>query len=288
MEIADPVAGAVVEVVRVDADPVIRDSNRPEEATGRNARAHVVDLMRVGRQRVYDQTRVKVKSYEAEGSFVLLSVDADVLAAHEPVVAVEEQRLRIFGLRIPARTCAPDGRDPGGAAVVEDRARLNPWTEERVIAGEESTRNRNRIPPGRVDERREQHQRPGHGGGGDARGPKKLSTRHRALPEMLVSHVGMAGHPLPHAVTHIPNLLERHRPPHRLSPTSGGGTIPTYVGNVTQGDDSVNTCPRNTSPPCPPPERGRRSGQVQPVGWSWIVPRSGISGRKKLVSNPRP
>ena len=89
MEIADTVTGALAEVVRFDADPAIRDPNGPEEATGRNARAHVVYLMRIGRQGVY-QTPVDVESYEAEGSFVLLSVAADVLAAHEPVVTVEE------------------------------------------------------------------------------------------------------------------------------------------------------------------------------------------------------
>ena len=89
MELVDSVAGAVIEVVRVDADPALRDPNRTEEATGRDSRADVVDLVRVGRQRVY-LTLVDVESDEAEGSFVLLSVGADVPALHEPVIAVEE------------------------------------------------------------------------------------------------------------------------------------------------------------------------------------------------------
>src|SRR5436189_5247072 len=129
MELLDSVVGAVIEIVPVDVDPSIGDPNRPEEATGRDARAHVVNLMRVGRQRIY-QTLIDVKSYEAESSFVLPSVHADVLTTHEPVVAVEEQRRGFVRLGIPAGAGALDSRDSGGAAVVEDRARLHAWTEE--------------------------------------------------------------------------------------------------------------------------------------------------------------
>src|SRR5438445_9824186 len=103
MQLLDSVAGAVIEVVRVDVDPAVGDPNRPEEATGRDARADVVNLMRVGRQRIY-QTLIDVKSYEAESSFVLPSIHADILTAHEPVVAVEEQRRGFLCLRIPAGT----------------------------------------------------------------------------------------------------------------------------------------------------------------------------------------
>src|SRR2546430_16369621 len=146
MELLDSVVGAVIEVVRVDVDPAVGDANRPEEATGRDARAHVGNLMRVGRQRIY-QTLIDVKSYEAKSSFVLPSIHADELATHEPVVAVEEQRRGLVCLRIPAGPRALDGGDPGGAAVVEDRARLHAWTEEGMVAGEESAGNRNRISP---------------------------------------------------------------------------------------------------------------------------------------------
>src|SRR2546430_12303890 len=151
MQLLDSVAGAVIEVVRVDVDPAVGDPNRPEEATGRDARADVMNSMRVGRQRIY-QTLIDVKSYEAESSFVLLSIHADVLTTHEPVVAVEEQRRGFLCLRIPAGTRALDGGDPGGAVVVEDRARLHAWTEEGAVAGEESARDRNRILPWRVAE----------------------------------------------------------------------------------------------------------------------------------------
>src|SRR6266576_1203575 len=144
MELLDSVVGAVIEIVPVDVDPSIGDPNRPEEATGRDARAHVVNLMRVGRQRIY-QTLIDVKSYEAESSLVLPSIHPNVLATHEPVVAVEEQRRRFVCLRIPAGTRTLDGGDSRGAAVVEDRARLHAGTEEGVVAGEESARNRNRI-----------------------------------------------------------------------------------------------------------------------------------------------
>src|SRR2546428_13166579 len=91
MELLDSVVGAVIEVVRVDVDPAVGDPNRPEEATGRDARADVVNLMRVGRQRIY-QTLIDVKSYEAESSFVLLSIHPDVLTTHEPGVAPERKR----------------------------------------------------------------------------------------------------------------------------------------------------------------------------------------------------
>src|SRR2546421_4547588 len=146
MQLLDSVAGAVIEVVRIDADPAVGDPNRPEEATRCDARAHVVNLMRVGRQRIY-QTLIDVESYEAESSFVLLSIHADVLATHEAVVAVEEQRCGLVCLRIPAGPRALDGSDPGGAAVIEDRARLHAWTEKGMVAGEESAGNRNRISP---------------------------------------------------------------------------------------------------------------------------------------------
>src|ERR1700736_1284948 len=33
-------------------------------------------------------------------------------------------------------------------------------------------------------------------------------------------------------------------------------------------------------------EGGKGPDQAHPVGWSWIVPRSGISGRKKVVTKP--
>src|SRR6266576_1227818 len=146
MELLDSVAGAVIEVVGIDADPAVGDPNRPEEATGRDARTHVVNLMRIGRQRIY-QTLIDVKSYEAESSLVLPSIHADVLATHEPVVAVEEHRRRFVCLRIPAGTGTLDGGDSRGAAVVEDRARLHAGTEKGVVAGEESAGNRNRIFP---------------------------------------------------------------------------------------------------------------------------------------------
>src|SRR2546421_1381028 len=148
MQLLDSVAGAVIEVVRVDVDPAVGDPNRPEEAAGRDARAHVVNLMRIGRQRIY-QTLIDVKSYEAESSFVLLSIHPDVLTTHEPVVAVEEQRRGFVCLGIPASTRTLDGGDSGGAAVVEDRARLHAWTEEGMVAraGREAARNRNRIFP---------------------------------------------------------------------------------------------------------------------------------------------
>src|SRR5438309_10890639 len=146
MELLDSVAGAVIEVVRIDADPAVGDPNRPEEATGRDARAHVVNLMCIGRQRIY-QTLIDVKSYEAESSFVLPSIHADILATHEPVVAVKEQRCGLVCLRIPAGAGALDGGDPGGAAVAEDCARLHAWTEEGMVAGEDSAGNRNRISP---------------------------------------------------------------------------------------------------------------------------------------------
>src|SRR5438552_7285520 len=212
MQLLDSVVGAVIEVVPIDVDPAVGDPNRPEEATGRDARTDVVNLMRVGRQRIY-QTLIDVKSYEAESSFVLLSIHPDVLATHEPVVAVEEQRRGFVCLRIPAGTRALDGGDPSGAVVVEDRARLHAWTEEGVVAREESARNRNRIFPGCVDEFWEPHRRGCHCGRGNGRRAQELPARHRALPEMIVSHIGPAGDGLPHAVAHLPLLLERSPTP---------------------------------------------------------------------------
>src|ERR1700719_1226335 len=129
MQVLDLIPGALPEVVRFDAHPAVRDPNRPEQATGCDARAHVVNLMSVGRQRVY-LTLIDVESDEAERPFVLLSVGADIFATHEPVVAVEEQRRRLSRLRIPSSAGAPHGGDARGAAIVEDRARLHTWAEE--------------------------------------------------------------------------------------------------------------------------------------------------------------
>src|SRR5882672_6809831 len=121
----DLVAGAVLEFVRIHVDPAVGDPDRPEKAAGRDVRAQVVFLMRVGCERIH-RTLIEVESYEAESSFVLLSVHPDVLAAHEPVVAVEVHGLRRSRLRIPGSSGSLDGGDAGGATVVEDRARLYP------------------------------------------------------------------------------------------------------------------------------------------------------------------
>src|SRR5207253_2280289 len=125
LQLVDSIPRAIVEVVRIDADPIVRDPNRPEEATRRDARAHVVFLVSIGCERIH-RTLIEVESYEAESSFVLLSVHPDVFAAHEPVVAVEVHGLRLSRFRIPGSAGALDGGDPGGATVVEDRARLYP------------------------------------------------------------------------------------------------------------------------------------------------------------------
>src|SRR4030081_1855558 len=158
----DLVAGAVLEFVRIHVDPPVGDPDRPEKAAGRDARAQVVFLVSFGIKRIH-RTLIEVESYEAESSFVLLSVHSDVSAAHKPVVAVEVHGLRLSRLRIPGSAGALDGGDPGGATVVEDRARLYPRTEEGMVAGEESARNVNRIPPGSVGEHREPHRRRCHG-----------------------------------------------------------------------------------------------------------------------------
>jgi hypothetical protein len=147
MQVLDLIAGALREVVRFDAHPAVRNPYRPEQAAGRDARIHVVDLMSVGRQRVY-LTLIDVESDEAEGPFVFLSVDRDVPAAHKSVVAVEQKCRRLARLRIPASAGALDGRDPRRALVVEDRTRLYPWPEEGMVEiWDESTRNRNWVSP---------------------------------------------------------------------------------------------------------------------------------------------
>src|SRR2546425_11629129 len=142
----DLVAGAVLEFVRIHVDPAVGDPYRPEEAAGRDARAQVVFLMSMGRQRIH-RTLIDVESYEAESSSVLISIHADVLAAHEPVVAVEVDSLRLSRLRIPGSSGSLDSRDAGGAPVIEDAAWLHVGTEERVVAGEESAWDVNRISP---------------------------------------------------------------------------------------------------------------------------------------------
>src|SRR2546425_998863 len=228
----DLVAGAVLEFVRIHVDPAVGDPYRPEEAAGRDARAQVVFLMSMGRQRIH-RTLIDVESYEAESSSVLISIHADVLAAHEPVVAIEVHSLRLSRLRIPGSSGSLDGGDAGGATVVEDRARLYPRTEEGMVAGEESAGNRTRVSPGRVREHREPHRRGRHRGRRNRRRAEELSPRHRALPEMIVSHIGVAGHRLPHAAAHLPLLLEDPTPTLTLA-RMRGRDIPTYLGKVTQ------------------------------------------------------
>src|SRR6267143_5603448 len=162
----DLVAGAVLEFLRIHVDPAVGDPDRPEKAAGRDVRAQVVFLVSIECKRIH-RTLIDVESYEAESSFVLLSVHPDVLAAHEPVVAVEVHGLRLSRLRIPGGAGALDGGDPGGATVVEDRARLYARTEEGMVAREESARTVNRIPPGRIGEHREPHRRGCHCCSGD-------------------------------------------------------------------------------------------------------------------------
>src|SRR5437879_6783992 len=101
MELVDAIAGSIIEVTRLDADPVVRNPNRPEQPTRSDPRTHVVDLMSVGRQRV-NLTLIDVESDETEGPFVLLSVCGDVPAAHKSVVAVEQERHRLASLRMQA------------------------------------------------------------------------------------------------------------------------------------------------------------------------------------------
>src|SRR2546425_6229974 len=113
-------------------DPAVGDPYCPEEAAGRDVRAQVVFLMSIGLKRIH-RTLIDVESYEAESSFVLLSVHPDVFAAHEPVVAVEVHRLRLSRLRIPLGSGSLDCRDPRGAPVIEDAAWLHVGTKERVV-----------------------------------------------------------------------------------------------------------------------------------------------------------
>ena len=88
-QLLDAEAGSIIEILGADPDPVVRDPYGPEEPVGGDAGVEVMLLMSVGRQRIY-LILVDVESDEAEGSFVLLSVGADVPALHEPVIAVEE------------------------------------------------------------------------------------------------------------------------------------------------------------------------------------------------------
>src|ERR1700694_439779 len=134
LEPFDSISCSFAKVVRLDADPTVRDPNCPEQAAGRDARADVVPLVSVRVRRRIKLTLIDIESDEAERPFVLAPVHADVLAAHESVVTVEQEGRRLSRLRIPAGAGAPDGRDAGGAAVVEDRARLLPRTEEGVVA----------------------------------------------------------------------------------------------------------------------------------------------------------
>ena len=80
----------VVEVVVVDFDPTIGDPNRPEEPTWGDVRAYIVQLVSVGRQRIY-LILIDIESDEPERSLMAVSVHANVLTPHEPVVAVEQQ-----------------------------------------------------------------------------------------------------------------------------------------------------------------------------------------------------
>ena len=140
LELVDSISCALAKVVCLDANPAVGDANRPEETTGRDARADVMPLVSLQDRRRIKLTLINIESDEAERPFVFAPVHADVHASHEPVVAIEQEGHRFFGFGIPSGTCAPHGRNPGSPLVVEDRARLDAWTEESVVAREESAR----------------------------------------------------------------------------------------------------------------------------------------------------
>src|SRR5438034_225714 len=133
-----------------------------------------------------------------------VSVHTNVLTPHEPVVAVKQQ-CGLFaspGIRACAGTL--DRGDTGDAAIVEDRRGLHPRTEEGVKARRESARDRRRVATCRLDEGWEPEGRGSHGCGSAGRSAKKLSPRHRARPEMVVTHGWLAAQSRPDAITHFP------------------------------------------------------------------------------------
>lgn len=110
----------ITEFIAVDADPLLGNPNGPEDTVRRDARIEVMPLMCIGRQRIY-LTLIEVESYERERSLMPPSIDADIIASHEAVVAVEEQRRLVSRLGVRAGACALDRGHAGGSSIVEDR-----------------------------------------------------------------------------------------------------------------------------------------------------------------------
>jgi hypothetical protein len=146
LQLLDAEAGSIIEILGANPDPMVRDPDGPEEAIGRDARVEVVLLMSVGRQRIY-LILVDVESDECEGPLVPLAVLSDIFPLHEAVVAVEEQCRPLSGNGVTADTRALHRRDPGDAAVVEDRGWLDAGPEERMEPWRESAWNRGRSCP---------------------------------------------------------------------------------------------------------------------------------------------
>src|SRR6476619_1503051 len=105
----------------------------------------------------------EIQSGEREGAVLTPTIDADVLAGHEPHVRVERQPVRGLRPRFPGVACALDlGRThesvevrDGRDLVAEDRELDVEWG-----AGEDDSRDRPRIGDGFVP----QHRRPDAGG----------------------------------------------------------------------------------------------------------------------------
>jgi len=92
------------------ADTVVRNARRPEEATQRDARVEVGDLLspRTG--------GVDVNSYERESALSRFAVGAAVDTLHEPHVCVVEGQLDALARRDPrSRDCAVDVGQPDDA-----------------------------------------------------------------------------------------------------------------------------------------------------------------------------
>src|SRR5256885_4094871 len=154
--------------------------------------------------KVIDLTHIDVESDEAERASVPPSIGADVLALHEPVVAVEEKGRLLSSRGVPRGACPPDRGDAGHSPEVIDRRGLGAGAEERVNPWSESARDGDRIRTGGLGQPWHPERRRRQRGGTPGRSCEELPTRQRPRPEVVMTDHKSTGPIVLRPVAHSP------------------------------------------------------------------------------------
>src|SRR5882762_6442588 len=151
-----------------------------------------------------DLTHIEVESDEPERASVPPSIGADVLALHEPIVAVEEKGRLLSSRGVPRGACPPDRGDAGHSSKVIDRRGLGARAKERVNPWSESARDGDRIRAGALGQRRHPQRRRRQRSGSPGRSSEELPTRQRPRPEMIMTDHRSTVPIVLHPVAHLP------------------------------------------------------------------------------------